>query len=910
MLSKIHKIKSLALLFILSFVISSYFFGYPKIQAFTDFFGLKEDPKVARSIPRVVQAVSHIQKRYYDKSRIQPDKMFQAGLMSLSLAIPNMLVKKLKPVDQNQRVKIDVGTLQKNFDYPVFKNLAEILVPTASIFDFVQKNYDGELTLNELEYAFIEGMLKSLDPHSAVFSPEIFKEFLTSTTGEYGGLGIAIGMEDDQLVVLEPFENSPATKVGLLPDDIIVAIDGVPTINMPLRKAVERMKGKPRTKVTLLIKRKDQKPKPYQLVREKIQLKSVRSKLVSLEGKNFGVILITSFQQDTFIDLQKALAKMLKKVPYLDGVVLDLRDNPGGLLTQSIRVVDKFLAKGEIVYTQAANGKVTDPERARPGNDLNKTPLLVLVNQGSASASEIVSGALKRNKRAVVIGQQTFGKGSIQTTFALNDGSYLKMTIAQYLTTGKVSIQAVGITPDIWLNPMKVEKHKLDIFPNEFFGEAKLDEHLENEALALKEKPVLRLNYLDLEEPKKKLRYSRKIEPKTDYTLQFALKILARNESNQKDQMLQLAKKVVEEEQKLQNQKLETKLKELGIDFSETNKANSQKFNHVRVISRWFDEKGEAIQKEVVAGKTYLWELELSGLPTAMDQLLVVIDSKNSLINQKEFVFGKVNPNEVYKQRIEVEVPATVARVDEKIGLKFIQGFNKEPLAIKELPLVFSAKPKPSFSYRFRLYDDGQFGSKGNGDGRFQVGETIGLAFEIKNLNQNQADKLSINISNAGGDEIRLKKARLSQKLLKPAQKYQDFLSFEVIETLTKEDKLDLLINDKESRASLSYTIELFDKEALFKEWSAWYRAPDIQNLSYKIKKPTNLSLRFDVEDDDLKDVMVYVDGDKVFYEAKKEKNQSFLLDLELEAKELNTISIKARDQSDLASFKTFLVKP
>lgn len=300
----------------------------------------------------------------------------------------------------------------------------------------------------------IKGMLSNLDPHSSYLEPSAFQELQETTSGEFGGLGIEVGQEDDVLKVISPIDDTPAFAAGLQAHDLILRIDGQPTKGMSLTQAVEKMRGKPGTPIVLSISRDHRPPFDVTLTRAIIKVRSVRSQLLE---DGYGLIRISQFQVNTGDELGKALRTLEKnnKAP-LNGLVLDVRNNPGGILQAAVHVVDHFLSKGLIVYTEGRLASTQSRFYATPRNTVTELPLVVLINGGSASASEIVAGALQDHKRAVIMGSKSFGKGSVQTILPLNEDHALKLTTALYFTPLGRSIQAEGIEPDIAVEHAKI----------------------------------------------------------------------------------------------------------------------------------------------------------------------------------------------------------------------------------------------------------------------------------------------------------------------------------------------------------------------------------------------------------------------------------------------------------------------
>ena len=344
----------------------------------------------------------------------------------------------------------------------------------AEVMDRIKAAYVEPVDDKTLLENAIKGMLGNLDPHSAYLEPEAFAELQESTSGEFGGLGIEVGTEDGFIKVVSPIDDTPASKAGIQPGDLIVKIDGQPTKGLSLMEAVDKMRGKAGSKINLTLVREGGKPFDVELTRAVIKVKSVRSQLLE---DGYGLIRISQFQVNTGEEVGKALAKLRKdNGKKLRGLVLDLRNNPGGVLQAAVEVADHFLKKGLIVYTE---GRIANSElrfNADPADASEGVPLVVLINGGSASASEIVAGALQDHKRGVLMGTDSFGKGSVQTVLPLNNDRALNLTTALYFTPNGRSIQAQGIVPDIEVARAKLTRED----GGELIKEADLAGHLGN----------------------------------------------------------------------------------------------------------------------------------------------------------------------------------------------------------------------------------------------------------------------------------------------------------------------------------------------------------------------------------------------------------------------------------------------
>ena len=326
-------------------------------------------------------------------------------------------------------------------------NIYEKIDLFGEVLENIKKEYVDDINQAEMMDSAINGVLQSLDPYSAYTSPELFKEMQTDTKGEFGGLGIEIGMESGVVKVISPIDDTPAAKAGIKAGDYIVKIGNVQVQGKSLLEAVKLMRGPVGTSIDLTVRRKNvKKPIQFKIIRKVIEIKSVSSKIIGNE-KNLGYIRLKSFNENSDKQFLKSVKDFEKKK--IKGYVLDLRNNPGGLLTQAINITDFFLDDGEIVSTKGRKVSETRKFFARKGDEINGKPIVILINNGSASASEIFAGALKDHKRAIILGENSYGKGSVQSIIPLKNGGGMRLTISKYYLPSGKSISEVGVTPDI-----------------------------------------------------------------------------------------------------------------------------------------------------------------------------------------------------------------------------------------------------------------------------------------------------------------------------------------------------------------------------------------------------------------------------------------------------------------------------
>ncbi len=393
-------------------------------------------------------------------------------------------------------VFISLPTFAQESKYEKLKIFAKVMT-------IIERNYVDNVSQVKLINNAIKGMVSSLDPHSSYMTKDEYKELKIMTTGKFGGLGMVVTMKNGMLTVVSPIEDTPAYKAGIKAKDIIIKINGESTLGMTLEQAVKKLRGKPGTKVRLTILREGEtKPIVVEITRAVIHVKSVKYKKYG----NVGYVKITQFQDGTTKELKKALDKLGK----IDGLVLDLRNDPGGLLREAVSVCDLFLKKGVIVSIRGRRKNQVKYFYAHDDGDEPAYPIVVLINAGTASAAEIVSGCLKDNRRAIIMGVRSFGKGSVQSIIPLGDGSALRLTTAKYYTPSGTSIQAVGIEPEIVVHQAKlvVENEGVNL------RESNLIHHLNN--------PEIK-KFLEKESKKKN---SIEQELKNDYQLLRAIELI------------------------------------------------------------------------------------------------------------------------------------------------------------------------------------------------------------------------------------------------------------------------------------------------------------------------------------------------------------------------------------------------
>jgi len=703
----------------------------------------------SQSIKIAEDTLKHVNKFYLDKNKIDYAKMLEKGVSSLETFLDDVLVE--FPQDRGNVFAVHVKEKAKKFKEKESPSPNDVTSTLGQVVSFVLSNTGTEdRTVKNIEYSISDSMLKVLDPHSAMIPPDIYKEFLIDTEGSFGGLGIVVGIRDGQLTVISPIEGTPAYRSGIKTKDRIVQIENESTINMPLLEAVGKLRGKKGTKVNLLISRKNfSKPRKFSIVRDTIKIESVEG--FDLEN-DILYLRIRNFQKNTSSDLKKEISS--RSYP-INGIILDLRGNPGGLLSEAEKVADLFLSSGTIMTTKARDYAKT--YRATTKQPEYKGKVIVLVDQGSASASEIVAGALKNNKRALVVGKRSFGKGSVQKVFEFDDGAALKLTIAKYLTPGNISIQDSGITPDILLQGSVITEDKVVYNP--------LPEKRENgEEEAYMPIPEFTIKYIDESlapqeededeiQPDESLTKAQKLEKlKNDFYVKLSKRMLL---AETREQMYATATDF----SNAQLEKIRTRIENTGIDWS----AGETKKPSVSV---------QTVPSKTVfrAGEESFLKIKVTNSgPDPIYRLSAVTDCENRIYSDGELLFGKLLPGQSKISRVKFSVPKWATTREDSIKLIFTSSGNKtfteENLLVKTV-----ADKRPVYSYNHEVVDDGRFGSKGNGNGHAELEETIVLNIKLKNTGDGTSEKTVATLKNLSGNNVFLEKGRVELENFRPGE--------------------------------------------------------------------------------------------------------------------------------------------
>ncbi len=742
---------------------------------------------------QVMNRVIHqVNQDYVDPRRIDHKRMMLAGLDAIQKNVPPVLVHYR---EGGETLKVQVNSAESEFGIADVTSPWKLAGRFREVFEFLQAELKNEedIELNKIEYTAVNGMLKTLDPHTVLLPPEVFAEMQTTTRGEFGGLGIVISIRDGHLTVIKPMPGTPAFKAGLERGDRIVKINEESTLNMPLQEAVNRLRGKPGSTVTIFTRRQNKAskwgtPRRVELTRARIHIASVEHRMLR---DGVGYIKLKNFQGNTEEDLREALAAFHRK--RMVGLVLDLRSNPGGLLDQAVQVADTFLEDGPIVTTSSHDPRERTEEYAEAGGTEPRYPIVLLINGQSASASEIVAGALKNHDRALIIGEQSFGKVSVQVLYRLQDESALKLTVAQYLTPGDVSIQGVGIVPDIAISPMTVDKEHMDLKVDEFFlREGDLEAHLTHASATDSQRPAVIMGYYLNPQLRQRLLEAEPNEEENEdqeaFLIRFSRNLVLNAKSSDRLQMLRAAEPIIAKVQKQETEKVVRDLEKLGIDWSVGSDKGPSTVRVVATLS-----SGDQPTR---AGDPLSLRIEATNEGEhTLYQLRATTRSDNAWFEGRELVFGKLAPAETRSWtttlgRCVTEDEKRVCRVPrgmmdraDAIRIEFEEAHGHAPAPV-ELRTTIQALPAPRFAYGLQVADN----IKGNGDGRVSPGEQVTLYFTVKNISDVDSFELQANLQNKSGAGVLLHDGRFRRDTLRAGEEWIVPFSFQVLPDFAEEE--------------------------------------------------------------------------------------------------------------------------
>lgn len=728
--------------------------------------------------------LKHVNRHYIDKSKIDYEEMLERAVSGLEVALDDVLV--IFPEDGDE-FTVKVKDKIKKFQGKVPSSSRELENTLGKAMSFALSGTDaGKDRLKNIEYSIVDSMLKALDPHSVMIPPDIYKEFLVDTEGSFGGLGIVVGIRDGELTVISPIEGSPAHRAGIKTKDRIVQIENESTVNMPLLEAVGKLRGKKGTTVNILVSRENSsKPLGFSITRNIIKIKSVEG--FDLEN-GLLYLRIRNFQKNTFADLRKEV----RKRHGLRGIILDLRGNPGGLLSQAEYMADFFLSSGTIITTKGRDH--SNVRRASSKQPEYRGKVIVLIDQGSASASEIVAGALKNNDRALVIGNRSFGKGTVQKIFDFDEGGALKLTVADYLTPGNISIQDRGVTPNILVQRSLVTEDKIVYNP--------LPEKKKNVESAELMPANLILKHIaqtpdsvEKEEetpPDESLTKEQKLEKiSKDFHVNLAVRLL---ESSNTGEMIEIARGFAEDHL----EKIWAKIEETGVDWSYGETKNPllsvETIPSEMVFRSWAENTLKV--KVTNVGKNPIYRLS------------AVTDCENPAYRDGELLFGKLLPGKSKTAKIRFSPHVATTTREDVIKLVFTNSDGGGSMPEETLLVKTVAEELPDYSYNYEVVDDGRFGSDGNGNGFAEHQETIVVDVRLKNVGPGISKKTVAALKNLSGADVFLEKGRFEFEDFAPGETRRAPFRFRQSEK-GESAEFELIVMDEDFRELKTHKIVL-----------------------------------------------------------------------------------------------------
>ena len=774
-------------------------------------------------------ALIFLQARYVDPSRIEWRKMTVYAVDALQNMVPEVVAKFDRRIDDSpMALEMRVGDKSRKFALDEINSLTQAYQVSQRVFDFVYGNMSGHKDAADMEYSMINGMFSTLDPHTNLLPPYLFEDVMTGNGG-FAGCGFVVGVREDNLTVIAPMEGTPAWRVGIKSGDIIVRIDDESTENMPLQDAVDRMRGDSGSKVTLYILRRGwTEPKPFVITREKIQVKSVTSQ--ALKKENVGYLKLKSFDQTTADEVKTHLAQLHESLPKMQGLIIDLRNNSGGLLDQSIKIAEYFLKSGETVVSVEGPTKADrESVQARQDGAERGYPIVVLINEGSASASEIVSGALQFHNRAVVVGERSFGKGSVQVLKDNPDGSAIKITSAQYLTPGDISIQGVGIVPDIRLIPSIVDAESgvSLVEMQNVRREDTLEKSLHSNKTTQRESAQsLRYLYQPPKEDEERAKAlgitTYDLHSTEDYTEDsetlFAVSLIKQAKSADRQEILAQSADFFKTYADSYRESLKKAMKSLKIDWNPGDNACRSFDWGLKFDAQTAADGGHLnLPADGTEKQLKMW-VKNTCEKGDITQLSSALTSNNSAFDEREFVFGHIKPGETREWPIKVKLPKSMPSRDDKVEIRFYQGeesiLQNEPTSRGQFIASVGRPSQPRFAYTYWIDDV----RRGNRDGALSRSESIDFYLWLTNVGDVDSEKVRINIANESGSGVFLQQGRASIDKLAVGESQLVVLKFDISQDRpqkppSKRIKRDRPFNPDEALLRMTIADEAYDEQ-------------------------------------------------------------------------------------------------
>ena len=694
-----------------------------------------------------------VEESYVDPARVNYEDMFVAALQAVEHAIPVCAFRR-----EGRVLQVEVGQYRTVMEVARVGSRRDLQSALQDVAVRIARNLDASDIPGQwsdpyirIEYVLINGLLSTLDPHSVLLVPEDAREMDIDNDGEYGGIGIIVSEDHGRLIVERVRPGDPGERAGIEVGDYVSRVNGISTMGVAMVDALQDIRGVPGTSLTMQVRRQGEEPQTLTVVRDVIAPDAVRGEWL---GNGIFYLSIPAFHDDVYAGLRAELDRAVKEQGGIKGIVLDLRGNPGGYLSEAVAVSNAFLSDGTILSTVGAGTRREPPQRAIRRNTEPDYPLAVLVDSDSASASEIVAGALRNNERAVIIGERSFGKGSVQNLWDFPDGSKLKLTVGKYLTPGEISIQAVGIPADIETVPVVIDSvaDPADIrllWRERVRREADLDRRLDR----VDERPIdpaFSIPYLRAAEVERLA--GGRINPRTDPEVALAQAVVSGARSSRRSEILAAVAPLVERTHLQQERGIISALAELGVDWSYGDVA-------VRNSTRaWV----ELPAGDLVAGEAATLRIGLENTgETALSRAVVVVDSDVPALDGLEAVFGRLQPGQSVVRERTVTVPPGYGAAQLPLELLVRDGHGDLGSHTAVVPV--HASGSPAFDWGWSWQD------LGNGDGVPQVGESWAVDVNVANVGTGSTVEPFVRLSGARDSGLELELAyRSPGRALRP----------------------------------------------------------------------------------------------------------------------------------------------
>lgn len=853
-----------------------------------------------------------VEDKYVSSERIDPGAMFDAALKAVEREHAGVLFQR-EPGGKLLHVSVD--DYSTTLEIPAIDRLNVMSNQLSRVAAVLEGHLAPDVERPTVEYALINGMLSTLDPHSVLLPPEVSKEWEVENSGEFGGLGITIQMREGWLTVEYPLKETPAFRAGIKAADRIVRIEDESTINMELQEAVSKLRGPVGSPVNITVDREGfSTPRVFTIVRDTIRMNPVEGML--LEG-GIGYVQIDNFHAAASRDFSMLLSQFKRQTQgRMRGLVLDLRGNPGGYLHQAIEISDLFLSDGAIVST-VEDGR-RDLTQAQSAGTEADYPVVILVDANSASASEIVAGALKNRQRAVIVGERTFGKGSVQHVYPNGDESRLKMTVSKYLTPGDQSIQGIGVSPDILLRPSIVDRVENEedgtadpmialFWRDRISREADLDKAFDWATVSI-DPPVYEVRYL-LEREERDGPRSDDLDVSGDWEVQFATDLILASTSSRRAEMLVSAAGVVERANAREGKRIQEAFSELGLDWSAGEPPEAASLDlELRV-----DEGAVRSVEEQTVSVT----VTNSG-DEDVHQVLAVAKSELGFMDGEEFYFGRLAAGESRTwERTLRGVDGQTERVSE-VAFQ-IQDAQGASLGETSERLRVAGTKLPAFAFEVRTRDSGE-GCEGNGDGKADRGETVCLDVTVRNVGEGDSPEVFARLRNRAGRDLDLEVGAVEFGAVASGGEASGTFRFKLrgekstlpVE-LTIGDNQRYDFNGVMRGGFYDYFVQTREFDVVVGEASEFAVSPpkiEVTREPDTVVGRSQAVLSGVVEDDQgLEDVIVFHGEDKVFYQGGGSSIRSvpFTVDLQLEEGE-NLLVILSRDSDGLTDIQSLNV--